>query len=224
MITDETKRKLRELRLTAMAEALEIQEQNPDYQGMSFDDRFQLIVDGAYDNQQSNRLTRLIRQANFSTHEPCVSDIDYREDRQLDRNLILSLATGNYIKESHNIILKGAAGCGKTWMAIALGTEACQQFYKVKYLRLPELLDDLAVAKHEANGDFRKIIERYKKVNLLIIDEWMLTPINDEQAQIILELVECQERCFHALIFRNIFVFFSRILIQLISFLFSFLS
>lgn len=93
-------------------------------------------------------------------------------------------------QEHHNVILMGASGNGKTWLATALGIEACHQFHKVKYVRLPELIDDLIVAKHEANGDFHKIIERYKKVELLIIDEWLLTPINDEQAQTILELIE----------------------------------
>lgn len=75
------------------------------------------------------------------------------------------------MEERHGIILKGGTGCGKTWLATALGMEACHQFYKVKYLRLPELLDDLMVAKNEATGDLRKILDRYRKVQLLIIDE-----------------------------------------------------
>jgi DNA replication protein DnaC len=190
MVNDETQRKLRQMKLTSMANALEAQESNAEYRSMSFDDRFKLLVDAAYASLQSNKLNRLIKSANFRTNEPCIADINYLPDRKLDRNLIQRLATGTYIQERHNVIMMGASGNGKTWLATALGIEACHQFHKVKYVRLPELIDDLIVAKHEANGDFHKIIERYKKVELLIIDEWLLTPINDEQAQTILELIE----------------------------------
>lgn len=190
MTSDETKRKLREMRLNAMVEILEVQEQQPEYQQMDFEDKFELIVDGAYARQQSNKLSRLLHSADFPSIEPALAEIDYLPDRKLDRKLIQKLATGNYIREHHNIILMGASGNGKTWLANALGIEACRQFYKVKYVRLPELLDDLAVAKHEANGNFHKILARYKKVDVLIIDEWLLTELSLEQSTYVLELVE----------------------------------
>jgi DNA replication protein DnaC len=108
----------------------------------------------------------------------------------LDKDVITKLATGAYIKAHHNVLIMGASGNGKTWLATALGIAACRQFYKVCYVRLPELMDDLLVAKNEANGDFKKILIKYGKYDLLIIDEWLLTAVSQEQATFILELME----------------------------------
>ncbi|PAF18470.1 AAA family ATPase, partial [Shouchella clausii] len=96
-------------------------------------------------------------------------DIEYHPDRKLDKAQILRLATGNYIEEHHNIILMGASGNGKTYLSCAFGIAACRQLYKVKYIRLPDLLDELAIARGE--GTYRKVMKKYKNVNLLILDE-----------------------------------------------------
>lgn len=188
----ETTRMLLEMRLSAMVEAVNAQNTSENCQGMTFEERFKLIVASAYAARQTNKLERLIKQADFSTVAPSIGNIDYLPDRHLDRHLITELATGTYIKQHHNLIIMGASGNGKTWLATALGIEACRQFLKVKYVRLPELLDDLLIAKHEANGDFQKLLERYRKVDLLIIDEWLLTDVSLEQSQFLLELVECR--------------------------------
>lgn len=192
MINEETKRKLCELRLYGMAEAMESQLLDKSYNEMSFNDRFNLIVDVEYARQKSARLDRLIKSANFNNRQAAIEDIEYHADRRLDKNLILKLKTGTYLEEYHNIIFMGASGNGKTWLSNAFGIEACRQGYKVRYIRLPELLDELTIAKNEADGSFRKIMNRYKKVNLLILDEWLLTPLTLEQSTYVLELVECR--------------------------------
>lgn len=187
MMNQETLRKLTEMKMVAMVELYQLQSQNKDYQAMDFDDRFNLLVDYEYDRRKSNRLERLIKQATF---ENPTADIEYHPDRRLDKSLILELATGNYLQNHHNVILMGASGNGKTWIANAFGIHACRQFYKVKYIRLPELLDELAVAKYEADGSFRKLIQKYKKIDLLILDEWLLTELSEEQALHVLEIIE----------------------------------
>lgn len=121
-----------------------------------------------------------------------MEDIEYHPDRQLDKQLMMELRTGNYIREHHNIVLMGASGNGKTWLYNALGTQACRQFFKVRYIRLPELLDELIVAKNAAVGSFRKLIQKYQKVELLILDEWLLTELTLEQATYILEIIEAR--------------------------------
>lgn len=191
-MNQETTRKLYEMRLSSMVEAINAQNTSENCQGMTFEERFRLIVDSAYAARQTKKLERLIKQANFSTVSPSVGNIDYLPDRHLDRTMITQLATGTYIKEHHNLIIMGASGNGKTWLATALGIEACRQYFKVKYVRLPELLDDLLIAKHEANGDFQKLLGQYRKVDLLIVDEWLLSDISLEQSQFLLELVECR--------------------------------
>lgn len=191
-MNQETLRKLIEMKMGAMAEIYQQQSQNQDYKSMDFDDRFNLLVDYEYDRRKSNRLERLIKQATFSEPTAAIEDIEYHPDRNLDKNQILELATGNYIQNHHNIILMGASGNGKTWISNAFGVHACRQFYKVKYIRLPELLDELAVAKYEADGSFRKLIQKYKKIDLLILDEWLLTELSEEHVLHVLEIIEAR--------------------------------
>jgi len=192
MINEETVRKLTEMRMSAMAESYQDQMNNSDYLDLSFEDRFKLLVDHEYSRRKSNKLQRLIKQAHFSEPQAAIEDIEYHPDRHLDKNLILELATGNYIQKNLNIIFMGASGNGKTWMSNAFGVQACRQHYKVKYVRLPELLDEFIVAKNEADGSFRKLINKYKKVELLIIDEWLLTTLPEDQVYTLFEIIEAR--------------------------------
>ena len=191
-MNEETLRKLTEMRMGAMAELYQQQNQNREYNDMDFDERFNLLVDYEYDRRKTNKLERLIKQATFNDPTAAIEDIEYHPDRRLDKNLILELATGNYIQNHHNIILMGASGNGKTWISNAFGIQACRQFYKVKYIRLPELLDELAVAKYEADGSFRKLIQKYKKIDLLILDEWLLTELSEENVLHVFEIIEAR--------------------------------
>lgn len=192
MTKETTLTKLTEMRMSAMAETFQEQLRNPEYQEMTFEDRFGLLVDMEWSRRQNNKLERLIKNAQLSNNQATIEDIEYHPDRKLDKSQILRLATGNYIEEHHNIILKGASGNGKTYLACAFGIAACRQFYKVKYVRLPDLLDELAVARGE--GIFRKVMKQYKKVNLLILDEWLLTPLKGNEARDLLEIIETRHR------------------------------
>ncbi|MBU8567675.1 IS21-like element helper ATPase IstB [Virgibacillus pantothenticus] len=192
MMNEETLRKLTEMRMGAMAELYQQQSQNREYNNMDFDERFNLLVDYEYDRRKTNKLERLIKQATFNDPTAAIEDIEYHPNRRLDKKLILELATGNYIQNHHNIILMGASGNGKTWISNAFGIQACRQFYKVKYIRLPELLDELVVAKYEADGSFRKLIQKYKKIDLLILDEWLLTELSEENVLHVFEIIEAR--------------------------------
>lgn len=133
-----------------------------------------------------------MRKAGFSYPGACVEDINYRSDRDLKPKLLLRLGTCNYIKEKHNIIIQGATGSGKTYIACAFGIAAVRQFYTVKYIRLPGLLCDFQTAT--ALGIFRSVIDAYAKVNLLILDEWLLYPLADDT---FCDLLELAERHYH---------------------------
>jgi DNA replication protein DnaC len=110
-----------------------------------------------------------------------IEDIEYYPDRKLDKELIIQLAIGKYIKGKHNAIVMVASGAGKTFIACAVGVAACRQLFPVKYVRLPELLTDLAIGR--GDGLYKKVIEHYKKYQLLIFDEWLLTPLNEIEAR-----------------------------------------
>lgn len=192
MINQSTINKLTEMRLTAMADSYKEQTADAKYQELSFEERLGLMVDIEWSRRKSNRLARLIKRADLRFSQACIEDIEYYPDRKLDKMQILRLASCNYIQEKHNIIIMGAAGNGKTYMGCALGVAACRNYYTVKYIRLPDLLNELAVARGE--GAYQKVMKQYKKVSLLILDEWLLRPLSDTQAVDVLEIVEARHQ------------------------------
>lgn len=164
MMNEQALSKLHEMKLTGMAESYQTQSMSKDYHDMSFEDRLNLMVDLEYSRRRTNKLNRLIKAATFKNSQAAIQDIEYHEDRKLPKDLILKLANGEYLESHHNIILMGASGNGKTYLANAFGIEACRQFYRTKYIRLPELIDELTLAKNIGDGSFRKIISKYKKL------------------------------------------------------------
>lgn len=179
--------RLRAMKMNSMATELERQLEDADsYKQLGFEDRLSLLVDAEWNRRQNNKLVRYIRNAHFSDANATIEGIEYIEDRHLDKGKMLRFATCNYVDEGRHIILMGASGNGKTYVACALGNAACRKFKTVRYIRLPELLDELSIAR--SNGEFAKVIKAYKKVDLLILDEW-LTP-ND--AYNLLEIIEAR--------------------------------
>jgi len=192
MLDQMTITKLHELKLSTMAEAFRQQVQDQAYAGLTFEERFGLMVDLEWSKRKNNRLIRLIRNAGFSDTKACIEDVEYTADRKLDKSQITTLATCNYIQEKHNIVILGATGAGKSYLGCAFGVAACRNFYAVKYLRLPELLNDLAVARGE--GTYKQLIKEYKKISLLVLDEWLLSPLSTAEARDLLEIVEARHK------------------------------
>jgi len=184
--------KLTEMRLTAMADAFISQKDDPKYGSVSFEDRFGMLVDLEYNSRKANSLKRLIRNAGFDQPEAYVGDIDYVSGRKLNRELIQRLATCEYITEHRNIFITGATGSGKTYMACAFGMEACKQRYKTQYVRLPDLLLELEMAR--SNGSYVKVQKKYSNPVLLIIDEWLLLKPSETEQHDILELLHHRRR------------------------------
>ena len=188
MLTENTATKLQEMKLSVMARAFREQLADPNMQSLSFEDRFGMIVDSEWHARKNNHLKRLIAQAHFSEPGACVEDIEYHSDRNLDKTQITRLSDCGYISERHNVILLGATGSGKTYLACALGMAAARKYLSVRYVRLSELLTELAIAR--GNGTYRKVIQQYKKPALLILDEWLLYPLKDSEARDLLEIAE----------------------------------
>jgi DNA replication protein DnaC len=194
MVNEATMTQLYEMKLSAMAASFRQQTEDPAVNNLSFDERFGLLVDIEWTARKNNRLKRLIYRADFPISGACVEDIEYRADRKLNREQILRFATCAYITEKHNIIILGATGAGKTYLSCALGIAACRHFYSAKYIRLPDILNELSVARGE--GIFQKVMQGYKKIDLLILDEWLLTPLTDSESRDLLEIVEARHgRC-----------------------------
>lgn len=190
MIRQTTIDKLHDMRLSAMADAFEAQCNSQSYATLGFEDRFGMLVDREWDKRRNSKLQKLIRTAGFRYPNACMEDIEYHGDRKLDKAQLLEFSTCRYIGENHHIILKGASGNGKTYIACALGMAACRNYIKVRYIRLPDLLNELAVAHGE--GTFEKAIRNFQRIDLLILDEFLLTPLASDQARELLEIIEAR--------------------------------
>jgi DNA replication protein DnaC len=194
MVNEATISRLYEMGFSTMAASYRRQMDDSGMNKLSFDERLGLLVDTEWTSRKNNRLKRLIRSAGFPISGACIEDIEYRADRKLDREQILQFDTCAYIDERRNIIVLGATGAGKTYLSCALGMSACRHFRTVKYIRLPDLLDELSVARGE--GIFQNVMQGYKKIELLILDEWLLSPLTDSESRDLLEIVEARHgRC-----------------------------
>ena len=175
--------KLIEMRLTTIADAFSIQADDPKMLDIPFADRVAMLVDAEYTSRKSNRLKRLIKGAEFEQPDAHIADVNYTSGRKLNKELILRLASCEYITEYHNVFITGKTGTGKTYLACAFGMEACKQYYKTYFIRLPDLL--IALSEARENGTYLKVLTKYANVTLLIIDEWlMLKPTEAEQKDI----------------------------------------
>ena len=192
MLNETTINKLNDMRLRSMADSLREQMNQPSYSTLSFEERFGLIVDTEWARRKNRHLDRLIKKATLKFPRACIEDIEYHEDRHLDQAQVLRLSTCNYIHEKHNVIIMGASGAGKTYIGCALGISACRNFFTAKYIRLPELLTDLAIAR--GDGTYKKVVAQYKKVSLLIFDEWLLVPLTMNESRDLLEIIEARHQ------------------------------
>ena len=192
MMNGATLNKLHDMRLSAMAEAYRQQLSDPAIATLEVEERFGLLVDAEWSRRKSNRLNKLIRKADLQHSSAAIENIEYHADRKLDKGQIARLANCAYITEKHNIIILGASGSGKTYLSCAFGIAACRNFYTVKYVRLPDLLNEMAVARGE--GIYQKVRNHYQKVSLLILDEWLLLPLTSSEARDVLEIVEARHK------------------------------
>ena len=192
MFSNETIRKLREIHMGVMAEQLSAQLEDPQFRNVPFEDRLAMLVDAEWSARKSNRLTGLIKKASYADTQASVENIEYIAERHLDREQILRLASCSYIQEARNVIILGATGAGKTFLACSLGVAANRNFYAARYLRLPDLLVEIAVARRD--GTYREYMKQLKKVKLLILDEWLLYPLKEAEARDVLELVEARNK------------------------------
>ena len=204
MLTHPTVDKLHQLRCPAMAKALAEQNasghrrprterhsrtslRSPETAALSFEERLGLIVDRELTERHSRQLTNRLRRARLR-HCACIEDIDFRQPRGLDRDLVLSLADGRWVRDRLNVLVTGPAGVGKTWIACALAHSACRNGYTASYRRLPRLLTELAIARADAR--YAKLLASLAKTAVLVIDDWGMSKLSAENRRDLLEIVE----------------------------------
>ena len=179
--------KLQALRLSGLYQALKEQINMPDINDLSFEERLGLLVDREMTDRSDRRLKTRLRHAKFRVNAQ-IEDVDYRSARGLDKSLLFTLASCQWVKDRRNILITGPTGIGKTWIACALGEKACRQGYSVLYLRLPRLLQEIPLAK--ADGRYPKFMAALAKAELIVLDDWGLAVLGDENRRDLLELLE----------------------------------
>lgn len=179
---------LTQLKLSGVKSALQQQANNPSlYLEQSFEERLSLLLNHELTGREQRRIERLTKQAKFRLNAH-LENIHYSAQRQLHKDKIHSLAQGEWLKLHQNLLITGATGCGKTYLACALGHHYCQQEYSVYYFRLKELLEKLFMA--QADGSYRKFVNKLKSCDLLILDDWGLEPLNAQQRSDLLEIID----------------------------------
>ena len=187
MLTHPILEKLTNLRLNAMARALEEQMNMPDAGSLSFEERLGLMVDREMTERENRRLRTRLAKAKLR-EKACMEDIDYRPSRGIDRSLMKSLSSCRWISTHQNVLITGPTGAGKTWIACALAHRACLEGHTVLYKRLPNFLRELSAAR--SDGTYGKFIAACAKTSLLVIDDWGLERLNHEHSLDLLELLE----------------------------------
>lgn len=187
MLTHPTLEKLQTLRLSGMRKALSEQQQMPQIDSLGFEERLGLLIDREVTERENRRLETQLKKAKLR-HSCCLEDLEIKASRGLDKTLILTLAACTWIARGINVLICGPTGVGKSYLACALGHKACLEGYSVLYLRLPRLFEELRLAK--ADGRYGKLMLGYAKTDLLILDDWGLTPMTDPQRRDLLEILE----------------------------------
>jgi DNA replication protein DnaC len=179
---------LRQLKLSGMAQALKTQlEQVGTYEGLPFIDRLSLLIEQENLSRDQRKQQRLIRQAHFRLRAS-IQDIDYQHPRNITPAQIAQLAQGEWINRAQNLLVTGPCGSGKTYLACALGHNACLRGYSVRYYRLSRLLLELTQAK--ADGSYHKQLKQLAKCQLLIIDDWGLETLTPAQRNDLMEIMD----------------------------------
>lgn len=188
MLTQPTLEHLRALKLDGMAHALEEQRLLPACHDLAFEERLGLLVDRERSWRDSRRLERLLRAAKLKHAQACLEDVQYGVDRGLDKRLIATLANGDWIRQGQSVLLTGSTGVGKTWLACALGQHACRQGFPVLYQRVPRLVEMLRIA--HADGSFGRILTQLARIDVLILDDWGMTPLDQAARHDLLEVID----------------------------------
>lgn len=187
MLTHPTLEKLSNLRLAGMAKALREQWEIEDINDLSFEERLGLLVERETAVRETRRLQTRLRKAKLRQNA-CIEDIDFRHPRGLDKSLMARLADCQWIKKQQNLIITGPTGVGKSYLACAFAQKACREGYSAVYLRISRLFEDLSLAK--GDGRYIKMLTGFAKTDLLVIDDYGLAKLNQEQRHDLLEILE----------------------------------
>lgn len=188
MIDEETRRKLREMSMGEMVDALDLQDSDRTCMAMPFEERIRMMVDHAYEEKRASSVRRLVGRAHLRFPDADMGEMIY-EGRGVDGVLIRETGTCQFMAESRNVVIEGCTGTGKSYLACCIAKRACNMRRSARYVRLPDLLmerDELAATERSD----AKILKKYARYELLVIDEWLTEDVDDVAIRFLFELIE----------------------------------
>lgn len=188
MFREPTLEKLNALRLRVMASTWLEQDRSPDTIALPFDERLAMLVDAEMLARENARLTKNLRDAKLRMAEACIEGIDFPKTRELDKTIVRTLATCRWVTEHQTVIITGATGTGKSYVACALAHQACRKGFRAMYRRAPRFFDELRLAR--ADGSYPRLLARIAKFDVLVIDDFAIGPLSDEARRDLLEVLE----------------------------------
>jgi DNA replication protein DnaC len=188
MLNEHTINQLRSLRLDGMVRAIEDQACSAAATALGFEERLTLLVQREVAWRADRRVTRLLKAARLKISTACVEDISWRASRALDKSLVTALAGGDWLRHGQSLLMTGATGCGKTWLACALAHQAARSGFSVLYTRAARLFDELQVA--HGDGSFARRLAQLAKLDLLVIDDFAISPIGAAERNDLLEVLD----------------------------------
>ena len=188
MLTHPTLEKLKALRLDAFATAWQAQQQDPALSAVAFDERLGLLVEAEWLARENKRLTRALQEAKLKLSQACLEAIDYPARRELDKAVIRQLATCRWVAEHQGVLISGMTGTGKSFLACALAHQACRKGYRALYRRASRLFHELTLAR--ADGTYIRLLGKLARMDVLLIDDWALAPLQEQERRDVLEILE----------------------------------
>jgi DNA replication protein DnaC len=189
MLNEQTLEKLHAMKLFGMAHAFRSQLESAQANGLTFEERFALLIDQQWTWRENRALARRLRAAKLK-EQAAVEDINYQHSRQLDRKLMRSLVSSDWVRQHQNILFIGPTGIGKSWLACALAHKACRDGFTVLHKRTSELFRELAVA--HADGSFGRLLLKLSRTDVLLLDDFAMAPFKDTERRDFLEI--CDDR------------------------------
>jgi DNA replication protein DnaC len=191
MLNEPVIEKLQTMRLGAMADAWLEQQRNAKLSELSFDERFGMIVEAEWLTRENRRLARTLKEAKLRLSNACIEDVEFTARRGLDKAVVRQLATCRWVAEHQSVCITGATGVGKTYLACALAQQACRRGHRAMYRRATRLFDEMKLAR--ADGSYARMLMRMARMDVLVIDDFAITPMTDTQRSDLLEVLE--DRC-----------------------------
>lgn len=187
MLTQETIEKMNAMKLFGMVASFDTQLSSNEYHELSFEERVGIMVDAEWTDRERRKLSRRLKVAKLR-YPASLENVNFQAPRGLNRQQILTLGSGRWIAEQHNLLITGPTGIGKSFLACAFVERACRRGFTGYYVRASRLVHDLAVAR--GDGSYSRVVSRLAKLDLLAVDDWLLHPLKDAERRDLMEVIE----------------------------------